>query len=81
MAEDLVEVAFVGDELEGSVIQGLLEESGIPSLQQPVGPSGPMLGHAFLNPRGGPRRVMVHARNAEKAAALLTEANDEAGSD
>lgn len=75
--DELVEIAFVGDEHEAAVIQALLEESGIPSMQQQVSPGGPLLGHAFLNPRGGQRRVMVHAHRAEEARALLAEATAE----
>ena len=72
--EELVEIAFVGDEYRGAVIQALLEDAGIPSLQQQVGPSGPQLGYGLLNPGGGARRVMVHAHRAEEARALLAEA-------
>jgi AraC-like DNA-binding protein len=72
--EELVEVAFVENEFQGAVIQSLLEESGIPSLQQQVGASGSQLGYAFLGPGGGSRRVMVHAHRAEEARALLAEA-------
>ena len=79
MAEDLVEVAFVGNEHEAAVIQSLLEASGIPSLQQNLGPSGPLVGHALLNPGGGQRRIMVYARHAEEAASLLAEATGEDG--
>lgn len=71
---ELVEVAFVVDEFQGSIIQALLEESGIRSLQQPMGPSGAMVGHVLLNPGGGPRRIMVYAHQAEEAWALLAEA-------
>jgi hypothetical protein len=71
--EELVEVAFVGSESEGAVVQALLEDNGIRSLQQKVGPSGPMLGYGLLNPGGGSRRVMVHAGQAEEARALLTD--------
>ncbi|MGN6556997.1 MAG: putative signal transducing protein [Solirubrobacterales bacterium] len=72
--EELVEIAFVGNEYEGAVIQALLEENGIPSLQQQVGPSGPQLGYGLMNTGGGARRVMVHAHRAEEARTLLAEA-------
>lgn len=72
MAE-LVEVAFVGDEHQAAMIQALLEEHEIPSLQQQAAPSGPRLGYGALNPGGGPRRVMVHAHRAEEARALLDD--------
>jgi hypothetical protein len=72
MAE-LVEVAFVGSESEGAMVQALLEDNGIRSLQQKVSPSGPMLGHGALNPGGGARRVMVHPGQAEEARALLVD--------
>jgi hypothetical protein len=72
--EDLVEVAFVGDEPEAEMVQGLLRERGLPSMQQRVGPNGPDLGYAFANPGGGSRRIMVHAHRAEEARAILAEA-------
>ena len=70
---ELVEVAFVGDEVQAAMIQALLEQHEIPSIQEQVGPSGRQLGEALLTP-GGSRRVMVHAHRAEEARALLTEA-------
>jgi hypothetical protein len=71
VAEDLVEVAFVGDEFQAGIIQALLEEHGMPSLLQQVGPSGPQLGYGLMNPGGGARRVMVHGRNADRARSLI----------
>lgn len=70
---DLVEVAFVGDEVQAAMIQALLEQNGIPSLQEQVGPSGRQVGSGVLSP-GGSRRVMVHEHRAEKARAILVEA-------
>jgi hypothetical protein len=70
---DLVEVAFVGDEPQALMIQGLLKEQGIPSLKQQVTPSGPMLGYGLLNPAGGSQRVIVNAGQAEQARRLLAE--------
>jgi hypothetical protein len=71
--DELVEVAFVGSESEGAMVQALLEDRGIRSLQQQVGPSGPMLGYGPLDPGGGSRRVMVHPVQAEEARALLAD--------
>jgi hypothetical protein len=71
--DELVEVAFVGSESEAAMVQGLLEDNGIRSLQQKVGPSGPMLGYGPLNPGGGSRRVMVHPGQTEEARALLAD--------
>jgi len=68
---DLVEVAFVGDEFEAEMIRVLLDEHGIPSLQQQVTPSGPQLGYGLMSPGGGARRVMVHPERAERARALI----------
>ncbi len=68
---DLVEVAFVGDEFQAEMIRALLEEHGIPSLQQQVTPSGPQLGYGLMNPGGGARRVMVHPERADRARALI----------
>lgn len=68
---DLVEVAFVGHEFEGEMIRSLLEEHGIPSIQQQVTPSGPQLGYGLMNPGGGARRVMVHAELADRARVLI----------
>ena len=76
MAEDLVEVAFVGDEVQAAMIEALLESNGIPSMQEQVGPSGRQLNSVLLSP-GGTRRVMVHARRAEEARALLADAEAE----
>jgi hypothetical protein len=70
---ELVEVAFVGDEVQAAMIQALLEQHEIPSIQEQVGPSGRQLGEALLTP-GGSRRVMVHAHRSEEARELLTEA-------
>jgi len=75
--DDPVEIAFVGDEPQAAMIQALLEENEIPSLQQQVGPAGPQLGYGLLNPGGGTRRVMVHAHRAEEARALLAEVGAE----
>lgn len=68
---ELIEVAFVGDEFQGKMIQALLEENGIPSLLQQVAPSGPQLGYGLMNPGGGARRVMVHPEQADWARALI----------
>jgi hypothetical protein len=73
----LVAVALGHDAVEAEMIKGLLENAGIPSLLQQAGMSvdGPMLGYGLL-PRGfggGPQHVMVHARNAERARALLAQ--------
>ena len=76
MGNDLVEVAFVGDEVQAAMIEALLESEGIPSMQEQVGPSGRQLNSSLLSP-GGTRRVMVHAHRAEEARALLAEATAE----
>lgn len=68
---DLVEVAVVGDEGEAAIIQALLEESGIPSLQEAAGRNGSKLGYIFAGLDGGSRRVMVHAHRAEEARTIL----------
>jgi hypothetical protein len=71
---DLVEVAFVGDEFQGAMIQALLQEHGIQSLLQQVTPSGPQVGYGLMNPGGGARRVLVNAENADRARALVEAA-------
>ena len=76
MGGDLVEVAFVGDEVQASMIQALLDSNDIPSMQEQVGPSGRQLNTSLLSP-GGTRRVMVHAHRAEEARALLADATAE----
>lgn len=73
---DLVEVAFVADEVEAAMIQALLEQYEIPSMQEQVGPSGRQVGSVVLTP-GGTKRVMVHAERAEEARAILAEARVE----
>jgi Putative prokaryotic signal transducing protein len=71
--DDLVQVAWTGDEVEAGLIQGLLEEAGIASSCEHVGINGPQVGFGLLNPGGGSRRVMVHAVRAEEAKTLLAE--------
>lgn len=73
---ELTEVAWVGDAYEAAMVQALLEESKIPSLQQQVGIDGPMLGYGLLTGAGS-RRVMVHAHRVEEARKLLAEAKSE----
>lgn len=68
---ELVEVAFVGDEFQAEMIRALLEEHRIPSIQQQVTPSGPQLGYGLMNPGGGARRVLVHPDRADRARALI----------
>lgn len=68
---DLVEVAFVGDEFQAEMIRALLDEEGIPSIQEQVTPSGPQLGYGLMNPSGGARRVLVHRERADRARALI----------
>ena len=72
--EELIGVAHVSDRAEAEMIQGLLQSAGIPSVLQHVGIDGPTVGIGLLNPGGGSRRVMVHARQSEAARALLEEA-------
>jgi hypothetical protein len=68
---DLVEVAFARDATEAGLIEGLLEEGGIPSARQQAGINGPQLGYGLLNPGGGAARMMVRADQAERARELL----------
>ncbi|MDQ2630025.1 MAG: DUF2007 domain-containing protein [Actinomycetota bacterium] len=74
---ELVEIAFVGDEHQAAMIQALLEQNGIPSLQQQVAPSGPQLGEGLMNFGGGSRRVMVHPERFAEARAVLFDAMGE----
>jgi putative signal transducing protein len=68
---ELVAVAETRDQVEAEMLQGLLEDGGIPSALQPVGIDGPGLGIGVLNPGGGAKRVMVHAERLDAARALL----------
>jgi hypothetical protein len=74
---DLVGVAFARDRVEAEMIQGLLENAGIPSLLKTEGASvdGPQLGFGLATRGfgGGAQRVMVHADRVEQASALLAE--------
>lgn len=78
MGEDLVEVAFVGDEFQAEMIRALLDQHGIPSIQEQVTPSGPQLGYGLMNPSGGARRVMVHSERADRARTLIETTRAEA---
>jgi Putative prokaryotic signal transducing protein len=71
---DLVEVAFVGDEVQAAMIQALLEQHEIPSLQEQAAPEGSKLGSFFTGLAGAERRVMVHTHRAAEARAVLDEA-------
>jgi hypothetical protein len=71
--DELVGVAYANDRVEAEMIQGLLENAGIPSVLQPVGVDGPSLGIGWLNPGGGSRQVMVRTGQVEEARALLAE--------
>lgn len=79
--DDWVGVALVGSEAEAAMIQGLLEENGIRSMQQSVWPSGPLLGYGPLNVEGGRRRVIVDPEQAEEARALLADVVTESESE
>ncbi|HEY5708358.1 MAG TPA: DUF2007 domain-containing protein [Solirubrobacterales bacterium] len=74
---DLVQVAFAGNLPEGEMIQGLLQAGGIPSILQPVGFDGPLLGIGLL-PHSA-QRVMVRASQADAARRLLAETTAERG--
>jgi len=74
---DLVEVAFAESPAEAGMMQGLLENGGIPSLLQPTGLNGPLLGYGLLPP--GSQRVMVRAGQAGAARRLLAETLAEEG--
>jgi Putative prokaryotic signal transducing protein len=71
---DLVSVAYANDPMEAELIQGLLEDAGIPSALEHLGIDGPQLGFGLLNPGGGARRVMVRAGQSQEARTLLAEA-------
>ena len=66
----------MGDAYEAAIVQALLEDNGIRSMEQQVGVDGPMLGYGLLTGAGS-RRVLVHAVRAQEARALLTEARAE----
>jgi hypothetical protein len=68
--DDLVSVTWVGNEHEAAMVQALLKEHGIPSLQRQMGLDGGVLGEGFL-PGGGSRQVLVHRHRAEEARALV----------
>jgi len=68
---DMVQVAFATDAVEGEMIQGLLDDGGIPCLLRQAGINGPMLGFGLL-PRSA-QRVMVSPDRAEAARRLLYE--------
>jgi len=65
---ELVEAAYAKDRVEAQMIQGLLENGGIPSVLQALGVNGPQLGIGLLP--ADPQRVMVRANQAEDARAL-----------
>jgi Putative prokaryotic signal transducing protein len=65
---DLVKVAFARNQVEGEMLQGLLAESGIPSILK--------RSRGFDNPdflAGGPHDVMVPEGAAQRAREVLAE--------
>jgi hypothetical protein len=74
--EEMVEVAFARDRVEGEMLQGLLETEGIRSMLQPTGISGPQVGYGVLYAGygGGGQRLMVWESDADAAGALLAGA-------
>ncbi len=68
---ELVEVIYAKDGVEAEMIQGLLDNGGIPSVLRALGINGPQLGIGLLPTN--PQRVMVHADQAQEARALLAQ--------
>jgi hypothetical protein len=71
MNGDDVQVAFARDPVEGGMLQGLLEQAGIPSYLREYRPDGRWLAIPLLLP--GPQAVMVRGDQAEEAERLLAE--------
>jgi hypothetical protein len=71
LGDELVKVAYAQNQAEAEMIQGLLENEGIPSVLQALGVNGPQLGFGVLV--RSPQRVMVRADQTEEARALLAE--------
>lgn len=71
LGDELVKVAYAQNQAEAEMIQGLLENGGVPSVLQALGVNGPQLGFGVLV--RSQQRVMVRANQAEAARALLTE--------
>jgi Putative prokaryotic signal transducing protein len=67
----LVKVAYAKGRAEAGMIQGLLDNAGIPSILRDLGVDGPQLGFGVLVKN--PQHVMVRADQAEQARALLAE--------
>jgi hypothetical protein len=72
--DKLVEAVSARNSIEAGMLQGLLEDAGIPCMLRPYGVNGPQLGVALLPQHGGPQQVMVHANRLEEARAALDEA-------
>lgn len=69
--DQLVAVAYASNEAEAGLIQGLLENEGIPSILCARGIDGRQFGSGIL--ASPPQSVMVRAHRAEQARALLAE--------
>jgi hypothetical protein len=71
---ELVEAAFVRNEMEAEMIRGLLESAGIPSIVQAAGMfEGTRHGFGGVPVYGGAQKVMVHAHRLEDAQAVIAE--------
>lgn len=70
----LVEVAATRNSIEAGMLQGLLEDAGIPVMVRSSGIDGQQLGFGLLIQHGGPQQVLVHAARLGEARAVLADA-------
>ena len=69
---ELVQVAFVANEIEAEMIRGLLEGAGIPSILQAAGMfEGTRHGFGGVPVYGGAQKVLVHAHRLEEAKDVI----------
>lgn len=70
--EELVEAAGARNSIEAGMLQGLLEDAGMPCMVRSYGVNGPQLGIGLLPEHGGSQQVMVHARRLVEARGVLS---------
>jgi hypothetical protein len=74
MSDDVVKIAEAGSEQEAAIICGLLDSNGIQAMYDNGGVYQPLASPAYFGMVfAGRQEILVHAKDAERAAQLLAE--------
>ncbi len=69
MSNDLVRLTVVANELEGEMVRSMLATDGIEAMQRYTDVAAGAFEGSFSG--GGPREILVHANDLERARELL----------